>query len=261
MIDPAKTCLYIPNGLSDFKLKLFSRVGSKLGTINRGNPAALGSLKDDVIPIIGCSPELREIILGWRHSKRTFIYWDRGYMRRIFATWLPAGVDGGYYRWHINGFQMQKIRDIPDDRFKSLDTNASPWVRDGKHIVIAAPTQTYTNFHGIRYWIADTIDALARTTKRQLIIRDKESRRPLQDDLKDAHALVTHGSNAAVEAVILGCPVFVHSDSAAALVGQTDLKKIETPLYPDRTKWLSSLAYSQFNEAELIDGTLWKLLT
>jgi hypothetical protein len=83
----------------------------------------------------------------------------------------------------------------------------------------------------------------------------------LQADLEGAHALVTHGSIAAVEAVILGCPVFVHPDSAAALVGRTDLKMIEHPLMPDRTKWLHSLAYSQFNERELVDGTLWSLMT
>ena len=92
------------------------------------------------------------------------------------------------------------------------------------------------------------------------MIRDKESKRPLQADLEGAHALVSHGSIAAVEAVILGCPVFVHPDSAAALVGRTDLKMIERPAMPDRTKWLHSLAYSQFNERELIDGTLWSLM-
>jgi hypothetical protein len=61
--------------------------------------------------------------------------------------------------------------------------------------------------------------------------------------------------------VILGCPVFVHPDSAAALVGQTDLKKIETPIYPDRQPWLNAISYSQFDERELIDGTVWRLIT
>jgi hypothetical protein len=82
----------------------------------------------------------------------------------------------------------------------------------------------------------------------------------LQQDLEGAHALVTHGSIAAVESVICGCPVVVHPDSAAALVGLTDLAKIEKPVYPDRGKWLFSLAYSQFNETELVDGTLWREL-
>lgn len=66
---------------------------------------------------------------------------------------------------------------------------------------------------------------------------------------------------AAVESVMMGCPVFVHPDSAASLVGMTDINHIERPLYPERRPWLNSLAYSQFNEAELCDGTLWRLIS
>jgi len=61
--------------------------------------------------------------------------------------------------------------------------------------------------------------------------------------------------------VVMGCPVFVDPDSAASLVGLTDLARIEQPIFPDREPWLRALSYSQFNEAELVDGTLWRLLT
>jgi hypothetical protein len=178
----------------------------------------------------------------------------------VFATWLPRGESGGFYRWHINGYQLSTIRDVPGDRWAALNIPVVPWRTGGKHIVIAAPTRTYAAFHRCHGWIADTIAALARVTDRQLVIRDKESRRSLQADLANAHALVSHGSIAAVEAVILGYPVFVHPDSAAALVGRTDLKMIERPAMPDRTKWLNSLAYSQFCEKELVNGVLWSLL-
>jgi hypothetical protein len=72
--------------------------------------------------------------------------------------------------------------------------------------------------------------------------------------------LVTHGSNAAVEAVIMGCPVIVDRSSAAALVGLTDLAEVERPLYPERQPWVNALAYAQFDERELVDGTLWRLI-
>jgi hypothetical protein len=58
----------------------------------------------------------------------------------------------------------------------------------------------------------------------------------------------------------MGCPVVVHPDSAAALVGLTDLRLVESPVYPERRRWLNSLAYSQFDERELCDGTLWRLI-
>jgi hypothetical protein len=266
MIDPAKVALFIPGNLKKFKLDLFEAIGRRIekfgGRIIRHDAEALNALGSDIIPIVGCQPENTAQIAKWRASGRKWIYWDRGYARRIFATSLPRGENGGYYRWHVNSFQLQSIGTFPADRWSALRTDVLPWQTKGKHVVIAAPTRTYARFHKIETWIADTIDALARVTDRQLVIRDKEQvhTRPLQRDLAGAHCLVTHGSIAAVEAVICGCPVFVHTDSAASLVGQTDFTKIEKPIYPDRQSWLNALAYSQFNEQELVDGTLWRSL-
>lgn len=141
-----------------------------------------------------------------------------------------------------------------------MKPDGMPWQTAGSHIVIAMPTATYARFHGLANWTEKTIAELKKYTDRKIITRDKEDKRPLQDDLKGAHALVAHGSIAAVESVICGTPVYVHADSAAALVGQTDISKIETPVYPDRQPWLNSLAYSQWNEKELIDGTLFRML-
>lgn len=264
MIDPRNACLFIPSGLSKFKSKLFHRIGQKIGRIIEFDIDELAALPDDVLPIVGCTPELRPLIDVWKERGRDFVYWDRGYCDRIFATCLPTGDQSGFYRWHLNAFQMQAVRSVPDDRWRSLKASrcVRPWQKNGRHIVIAAPTRTYGRFHRTESWIADTIDALARVTDRQLVIRDKEQykRRPLQKDIDGAHALVTHGSNAAVEAAILGCPVFVDRSSAAALIGQTDITKIESPIYPDREPWLRSLAYGQYHEQELVDGTLWRLL-
>ena len=82
----------------------------------------------------------------------------------------------------------------------------------------------------------------------------------LPEALKTAHALVTHSSNVAIEAVCLGTPVFVSHTSAAAPVGHTDLSHIEKPAYPDRSAWLSHLAYNQFSLEEIADGRAWRML-
>jgi hypothetical protein len=260
VIDPARVRLFIPNGLRGFKQELFERIGAKVGGVIRGSFNELAALPEAYLPVVGCTSDLRPIIDKWLERNREFAYWDRGYARRVFATWLPRGENGGYYRWHRNAFQMRTLRNVPGDRWEQLKIDVKPWRKGGRHIVIAAPTRTYGRFHGTRDWIADTIHALSLATDRQLVIRDKESKRSLESDIDGAHALVTHGSIAAVESVVLGCPVFVHPYSAAALVGRTDLSQIEKPIYPDREPWLHSLAYCQFNEAELVDGTLWRLI-
>lgn len=274
MIDPAKCCLFIPAELKKFKLDLFNRIGDKIkahgGRTVRGDHAALDALPDDVIPVVGAAPYLLPLVIGWRARGRTWIGWDRGYVRRVFATWLPRGENGGYYRWHVNRYQMDVVRDVRDDRWRQLipgnkvdprKVEVLPWRKEGRHIVVALVSQTYSRSHdGADTWADETLRQLALLTKRQIVVRDKETKRPLRDDLDGAHCLVTHGSMTAVEAVICGCPVIVHPDSAAALVGLTDLSKIETPIYPDRERWLHSLAYCQFNEQELVDGTLWRLI-
>lgn len=259
--------LYVPAGLKGFKQELFDRIGAKVGKVIRGNLAGdvheLAALPDNIIPIVGCSPELTRLIASWRERRRTWVYWDRGYFRRVFASDLPWGTDGGYYRWHVNNFQMTSIADVPDDRWREAKTDVWDWRLDGEHIVVAAPSPTYQKFHDIGGWTERTVAALKALTDRPIIVREKEEQRSgtkLHDHLRGAHCLVTHGSNAAVEAVIMGCPVFVDRSSAAALVGRTDLAQIENPLYPDRRAWLHSLAYCQFNENELVDGTLWRLL-
>lgn len=263
MIDPRRARLFIPSELKAFKLNLFNRIGAKLGGVIRGSFAEIAALPDDLVPIVGCTPALRPLIAEWRARGRQWVYWDRGYARRVFATDLPTGEAGGFYRWHVGGFQLQRIRDVPSYRWKALKTDIWDWSKSGRHIVVAEPSETYQKFHGIEGWTERTIAEIKAVTDRPIICRNKEMQRfgrKLHEDLKGAHCLVTHGSNAAVEAVIMGCPVVVHPDSAASLVGLTDITKIEAPIYPDRMPWAHSLAHSQFNEAELVDGTLWRLM-
>ena len=268
MIDPKQVALFIPPGLKKFKLKLFERIGERIiaagGRTVRHDHKLLDELPNDLIPIVGCSPQLANHYKTWRRNNRTVIYWDRGYLRRVFATWLPRGIEGGYYRWHVNCFQMNEVRDVPADRWKALQLNKElrPWKKGGRKIVIADTLPDYWDVRTLpRDWSARMAAYLRTKTDRPIVVRHKESKLSLQDELKDAHCLVAHGSIAAVEAVVMGTPVFVDQESAASFMGRVGFEDIENPVYPDRQQWLNSLAYCQWNESELCNGTLFKMLS
>src|SRR5262245_695587 len=270
-INPRDVALFIPHNLKKFKLKLFERIGDHIrklgGQVVRHDYAAVTRLPDSVIPIVGCTPEFRQTIAHWRREGRTWVYWVRGYLRRVFATHLPTGaqlgIPGGYYRWHLNRPQMGQIYDVPDDRWKrlKLDTHVRPWNRNGRHIVVADTLPDYWNLFSDPDWTARIVAQLKTYTDRPIVVRPKESwTSPLYEELRHAHCLVAHGSIAAIESVVMGCPVFVDEMCAASLVGSTNFNQVETPVYPERMPWLHSLAYCQFTEDELVDGTMWRLI-
>lgn len=265
-VDPARLVLFVPPGLPDFKRDLFERIGKAIttggGSILRHDYAEVPWIPDGLIPIIGCSPQLRPCVEDWQARGREFIFWDRGYFRRAIGSWC-TGLNGGYYRWQRNAFQVPAIRDdLRGDRWDKLNLgrHIKPWIRSGRHIVVADTGQEYWDFFSDRDWLDRTVAVLKLHTDRKIIIRRKHTSVPLDVELQGAHALVTHGSNAAVEAAAMGCPVFVDKCSAAALVGCTDFAQIERPLHCRRGAWFRTLSYSQFNERELVDGTLFRLV-
>jgi hypothetical protein len=177
-------------------------------------------------------------------------YFDRGH--------------GNSYRITRNGYEAGAIRDCPEDRLTRLKVTTREWRKSGREIIVCPPTEYFMTSHGCPNWLEDTLRALQGITDRPIIIREKPKAGgeavPLPQALESAHALVTHSSNVAIEAVCLGTPVFVASSSAAAPVGQTDLRQIETPAYPDRQAWLCHLAYNQFSIDEIGDGSAWRML-
>jgi hypothetical protein len=177
-------------------------------------------------------------------------YFDRGHRRS--------------YRITRNRYEAGAIRRCPSDRIAELGIDTRPWRKGGREIIVCPPTDYFMQAHGSSDWLETTLATLKSVTDRPVIVREKpkegETAVPLPTALETAHALVTHSSNVAIEAVCLGTPVFVALTSAAAPVGLTDLSKIEEPVYPDRDEWLSHLAYNQYSFEEIADGRAWKML-
>lgn len=214
---------------------------------------------EGLIPVVDCGIPTRILVEKWASKKQPWIYRDRGYFGRgrYSASALPKRQDEGYWRYHLNEFQLGKIRPAKYSRFEAMKIRVRPWQQGGRHILICAGSNNYNQFHRTQGWVKWAIRKIQSVTDRPITVRHKDAKTPLNRALINAHCVVSHGSIAAVEAAILGVPVFVHSSSAAAHIGKTDLSEIETPIYPDRHDWLAALAASQVSEKEMRTGAAW----
>lgn len=195
-----------------------------------------------------------------REFGRPWVYADRGYFRATY------GADhSGHFRFTRNAFQHDGRGQADPARFQRLVLRIAPWRRQGKHVLICPPGDVFTQaMLGIsaQEWLEDVGAKLAASTDRPLRVRSKAapSGRPLIEDLQDCHALVTFMSNTAVEAVLAGVPVFTTGRCAAAVMGCSDLAKIETPRYPeDRERWAAVLAANQWTLEEVRAGKVNRL--
>jgi hypothetical protein len=145
-------------------------------------------------------------------------------------------------------------------------------MRRGTNILIAPPSQKLLNNYDIilEDWLEKVQAEVRACTDRPIVIRTKQPRSArVNDDTmemaldRDVHCLVTFSSIAAGEALLLGKPAITLGPNAAAPVCSHSLTEIENPYCPsndEREAWARNLAYCQFTEVEMRDGTAWRIL-
>lgn len=205
----------------------------------------------------------REIILQAQKESRTWFYIDRGY----FKASRDADYSG-YFRVSRDSYQHDGSGEFERARWEALKLRILDWKNAGNHILICPPGRAFASYRGFDAdeWLTSTVAMLRNFTDRPIRIREKpqgaNKNVPLSFDLKNCWALVAHSSNAAVEALLNGVPVFCTAPCAAASMGSRDLKTIESPRRPeDRERWASALAANQWTIEEMRNGSCWKELT
>jgi hypothetical protein len=204
---------------------------------------------------------------------RDFYYIDTGY----FGNERTASNPNGWKYWHRvvkNDLQHGEIVTRPDDRFRKFNKKFTPWKKDGRKILVAAPDEKPCKFYGVTKedWVQQTVETIKQYTDRPVEVRERAAKRidriatdTLQSALdNDVFALVTFNSVAAIESVFHGIPAFTLAPAnAASPVALQDLSQIDNPYYPDHDKlyaWACHLAYGQFHVNELKDGSALKIL-
>lgn len=167
-----------------------------------------------------------------------------------------------YFRVTRDAYQHNGQGEARPDRFEAFGLRIHGWRKTGRNILVCPPDRIFASLMGIDAdeWLASTLDAITASTDRPIIVRDRLTfTEPLEHALSDAWSLVTYMSNAAVEALIYGVPVFCLGPCAARDMGKTDLHQIEWPAYPEnRFEWASVLADNQWTMREIARGECWE---
>ena len=199
-----------------------------------------------------------------RAAGRDFYYMDTGYFGNSKRKL--------YHRITKNDVQnFGPIIDRPGDRLQATGFQPHKFSR-GTNILLAPPSQKLLNLYDINLeeWLEQTQDEIKKHTDRPIVIRLKQGRSARISDntmemalAQDVHCLVTFSSIAAGEALLLGKPAITLGPNAAAALCSQSLSEIENPKIPTLDEveaWARHIAYCQFTEVEMRDGTAWQIL-
>ena len=220
--------------------------------------------QDTMIPAVLRGITKRKQMEGCRAAGRDFYYMDTGY--------FGNGKRKLYHRITKNDVQnFGPIIDRPGDRLKATGFQPHKFYR-GTNILLAPPSQKLLNLYDINLeeWLQQTQDEIKKHTDRPIVIRLKQSRSTRLSDntmemalAQDVHCLVTFSSIAAGEALLLGKPAITLGPNAAAALCSQSLSEIENPKIPTLDEveaWARHIAYCQFTEVEMRNGTAWQIL-
>lgn len=222
----------------------------------------------------GLALGLARIKSDYERSGRTAVYCDLGYWTRRIAS-----RHDGFHKVAVNDRHptayLMRINHTPE-RFERHGVAIQPWREEGRHILVAgmsAKAAVAEQLHASR-WEERTIGKLKHLTRRPIIYRPKpnwhgaraiagatfDRDTPLREVLKNCHAVVTHHSNVAVDALMAGVPVFCEK-GVASLFSPLGLESIEKPLMPEgREQWAWNLAWTQWNLQEMREGLAYRYL-
>lgn len=206
----------------------------------------------------------RKQMQACKDAGRDFYYIDTGY--------FGNGKKKTFHRITRNDVQwFGDIVERPADRFSKTGVQLKK-MRKGTNILIAPPSQKLLNNYDIvlEDWLENVQAEIRAHTDRPVVIRAKQGRSTrVNDDTmemaldRDVHCLVTFSSIAAGEALLYGKPAITLGPNAAGPLCSQSLSAIENPRIPsldEVTAWAHHLAYCQFTELEMRDGTAWRIL-
>lgn len=236
-----------------------------------------GGIHADVAVFYGLKDNLMRVYKEYIAAGKKTILMDLGYWGRT-----EGGRLSGYHRvvannLHPNYYYQMITHD--SNRFLKFNVDVKPKDVSGDHVLLAGMSEKAA-------WVFDLkpleyekrmITEIRKHTDKPILYRPKPSWKgaaplpgttysppdePLQDALDRSFVVVTHHSNVAIDAIVNGKPCIVTGHGVGMAVS-TSLDCLEEPYFPyeeKRMKWLSNIAYTQWNVKEIQAGKPWKHL-
>jgi hypothetical protein len=229
----------------------------------------------DVAVFYGLAGNLKRLQRAYVAAGLKTVFFDLGY-------WCREG-ETGFYRVVLNALHanayFQRIKHGPE-RFSRFGIETKPFTRSGSHVLLCGMSAKAAWVYDLepQQWERAAVATAHACSLREVRYRPKPSwleaspiadstwapsvGRPIDEELAGAWACVSHHSNAGLDALIAGVPVFA-IDGLAAALGRSDVHLLEDPRIVDegeRDQLLFDAAHTQYSVPEIADGTLWRYL-
>ena len=233
-------------------------------------------ITDTAKPLVVRGVTSKSEIVDCKKNNRDFYYIDTGYI----GNFPSPGNTSGKKIWHRivkNDLQHDKAKDLPSDRWDQLIRQDPRLVWQGwktfdKKILLVLPNPKACRYYDIDCdaWINETTEKIKTYSNLPIEIRVKGSRSERNHGYSiyeafdtGVYATVSFNSIASLESVLYGIPAFVSVPCAASPLASTDLSTLKNPYRPTAetiAKQCRTLAYGQFREEEILNGTAWKII-
>lgn len=227
----------------------------------------------DMIGIIGVKSQ--DLLKRCVAARKPFVYFDKAYNRK--ASWWRFSYcshNPARFLTHLNRL---------DDRRLAQKWEPAEWqINTNGHILLAGSSGKYHRLYDLpdptEFWKAIVSELQATGTDRKILYRPKKSWHDavpidgtefskaefIEEDLKNAALMITHGSNSCFESLMLGIPAIVLGNGITAGISSSKISEISNLLLASqrlKIQLLNDLAYMQFKVDELkTTTTFWDAL-
>lgn len=251
-------------------------IGLEDSLVQGSNNICTTNINETSKPMVVRGVTRKSEIVECQKINRDFYYIDTGYVGNFPSIGNPSGKKC-WHRIVKNDLQHIMPLGVSDDRWKRL-VKQDPrlewtgWKSHNQKILLVLPNPKACRYFNIDcdQWIAETTEKIKTYSNLPIEIRVKgpRSERSHGYSIYDAfnsgvYATVSFNSIASLESVLYGIPAFVSVPCAATPLASTDLSTLNNPYKPEVNtilKHCHTLAYGQYTQNEILDGTAWKII-